>query len=316
VVVLYGAVAPEAPPDEQDVLDEVQAVSAALERLGHEPVPLALDLDLEGARRQLEKLHPALVFNLVESIAGSGRFIHLATALLEELTLSYTGSPTEALVLSSNKLLTKKLLQLNEIATPCLCDQGDSLSGSWIIKSIWEHASIGIDEGSVVHDRGSVPKEIEARRARYGGEWFAESFIDGREFTLGLLARAEGVEVLPVAEMLFEDYPAGKPRIVDYAAKWYPSSFEYWHTVHRFATAGAKLHEQLNSFARRCWSIFGLRGYARVDFRVDERNRPWVLEINANPCLAPDAGFAVALVEAGIAYDHAIEQIIEDATRR
>jgi D-alanine-D-alanine ligase len=64
--------------------------------------------------------------------------------------------------------------------------------------------------------------------------------------------------------------------------------------------------------ARRCWPLFGLRGYARVDFRVDESNQPWVLEINANPCLSPDAGFVAAASQAGLSYRQVVERIVQD----
>jgi D-alanine-D-alanine ligase len=62
------------------------------------------------------------------------------------------------------------------------------------------------------------------------------------------------------------------------------------------------LISELKRLAIECWKVFGLRGYARVDFRVDTQGRPWILEINANPCLSPDAGFAAAAAYAGISY--------------
>jgi D-alanine-D-alanine ligase len=70
---------------------------------------------------------------------------------------------------------------------------------------------------------------------------------------------------------------------------------------------------QLAYLARECWHGFGLRGYARVDFRVDQEGNPWILEINANPCLSPDAGFAAALERAGISFPQAVERLLDDA---
>ena len=129
-----------------------------------------------------------------------------------------------------------------------------------------------------------------------GGTWFAESYIDGREINVSLLANGAGVEVLPIAEIRFIDYPADKPRIVGYKAKWNEDSFEYRHTLRDFAIAKAEqaLHTRLAALARTCWQLFDMRGYARVDLRVDPQGEPWVLEINANPCLSSDAGFAAA----------------------
>ena len=77
-----------------------------------------------------------------------------------------------------------------------------------------------------------------------------------------------------------------------------------------------RLAERLHRVALDCWALFRLDGYARVDFRVDERGRPWVLEVNANPCLSPDAGFAAALAEAGIGYEAAVARLVDDALER
>jgi D-alanine-D-alanine ligase len=121
--------------------------------------------------------------------------------------------------------------------------------------------------------------------------------------------------VLPIPEIEFVDYPASKPRIVGYAAKWHEDSFECRNTVRRFvdpAQEGA-LCAELGRVALKCWDIFQLRGYARVDFRVDADGTPWVLEVNANPCISPDAGFAAALEEAGTPYEEGIERIVSSA---
>lgn len=302
VAVVYGAVAAGAAPDEQDVLLEVETVQQALAALGFAPVAVPLTLDLEAVRQRLLHLRPAFVFNLVESVEGLGRLIHLAPALYESLGLPYTGAASEAMYLTSNKPLAKRLMASAGIPTPewgAAAAQGlpvPGFAGPYIVKSVWEHASIGIDESSVVEDARKVAAIARKRQRRFGGEWFAERFIDGREFNLSLLGGADGVELLPPAEMLFVDYPAGKRRIVDYAAKWHAGSFEFCNTVRRFEFGAddRPLLEELEAIARSCWRLFGLRGYARVDCRVDPDGRPWVLEININPCLSPDAGFAAA----------------------
>jgi D-alanine-D-alanine ligase len=153
-----------------------------------------------------------------------------------------------------------------------------------------------------------------AEMERKFGDCFAESYVHGREFNLSVLAGAGGPEVLPPAEIVFEAYPEGKPRIVGYRAKWDETSFEYTHTVRRFEFAGADapLIGALGSLALRCWDLFGLRGYARVDFRVDESGGPWILEVNANPCISPDAGFVAAAERAGLSFEHVVERIVDD----
>lgn len=123
--------------------------------------------------------------------------------------------------------------------------------------------------------------------------------------------------MLPLAEIIFRDFPAQKPRLVGYRAKWDEPSFEYRNTVRRFVDEHEEsvLCAALRQIASRCWDIFRLRGYARVDFRVDADGRPWVLEVNANPCLSADAGFAAALEQADISIDDAIRRIIAHAWR-
>jgi len=190
----------------------------------------------------------------------------------------------------------------------------ETRTGRWIVKSIWEHASLGLNDDSIVPADGAA-ETIERRRAMLGGDWFAEEFVPGRELNVALLAERSGPRALPVAEIRFDAFPADKPRIVGYAAKWDLKSFEYQNTPRSFAVEPG-LAERLHRVALDCWALFRLDGYARVDFRVDERGRPWVLEVNANPCLSPDAGFAAALAEAGIGYEAAVARLVDDALER
>lgn len=187
-----------------------------------------------------------------------------------------------------------------------------ALDGLFIVKSEDEHASYGMDGGSIVtSDR--VAAEIKAREQRFGGRFFAERYIEGREFNIALLERGHSLAVLPVPEIRFDGLPEGRPHIVDYAAKWQEDSPAPHDTPRRFGleTTEPALADRLSALARDCWHLFGLRGYARVDFRVDQAGEPFILEVNNNPCLSPDAGFQAAAAEAGIDYDALIEAIIE-----
>jgi D-alanine-D-alanine ligase len=157
--------------------------------------------------------------------------------------------------------------------------------------------------------------KLQDRAPALGGACFAEAYVAGREFNLSILEEADGPRVLPPAEIIFAEFEPEKPHIVDYRAKWDPDSFEYHHTPRRFAFDGADqaLVGQLTALALACWRVFDLKGYARVDFRVDRCGRPWILEVNANPCLSPDAGFAAAVRQAGLTYGQALQYIIDAA---
>ncbi|MEJ5357254.1 MAG: D-alanine--D-alanine ligase [Desulfobacterales bacterium] len=333
IAIAHNALRAGAGPEEQDVLVQVAAVEGALRELGHASLRLACDLDLERFRRRLAEAAPDLVFNLVESLDGRGCLIHWVPELLEALGVPFTGSPAEAVRTTSHKVLAKERLVLLGLPTPPWIDPvpagpprvapsappADREQGPWLIKSLWEHASIGLDErrlplcGRADEARG----ELLRRAPALGGSCFAERFIPGREFNLSLLGGEGGPQVLAPAEILFEGYPADAPAVVGYRAKWVPDSFEFLHTPRRFAfpAAEATLLARLSGLARDCWRGFGLKGWARVDFRVDGRGDPWILEVNANPCLAPDAGFAAALEASGIAFSEAVGRILEDALR-
>jgi D-alanine-D-alanine ligase len=319
--ILHGHVPPEAPQDEQDVLVEVAVVSDALARLGYEPVPVPFGLDLGAVHSTLKQLQPALVFNLVESVDGRGQLIHLAPALLDYLGLPYTGARTEAMFTTSNKLLAKRLLVGAGIATPSWLTERDimasnqALTTRHIVKSVWEHASIGIAQDSVAADLESLRRILGQRRARFGGQWFAEAYIEGREFNLSLLAAEDSPELLPPAEIQFLGYRHDRLKIVDYRAKWDRAAYEYQHTPRsfKFPETDEPLLSRLKDTALTCWRLFDLRGYARVDFRVDGQGRPWVLEINTNPCLAPDAGFLAAAGQASLGINPVVARIAQDA---
>lgn len=323
VAIVHNAVPPGAGPDERDVLVQVDSVTGALSSLGYEPWPLPVTLDLGLFAQRLRRLDPAFAFNLVESLDGAGRLIHVVPALLDQLRVPFTGCPTAALFITTDKLLSKELLRAAGLPTPGWTTAARLGAGEpppalpCILKPVSEDASVGIEEQSLVEDAGALAAALDAMEAEYG-DCFAESYVHGREFNLSILASPAGPEVLPPAEIVFEGYPDGKPRIVGYRAKWEEGSFEYTHTVRRFDFPGsdAPLVDSLRSLALRCWPIFGLRGYARVDFRVDRAGAPWILEVNANPCISPDAGFVAAARRADLSFEAVVERIVADLPGR
>ncbi|MBI9086469.1 MAG: D-alanine--D-alanine ligase [Desulfobacterales bacterium] len=326
VAIVHDAVADADAADAKDVIAQADAVEEAMAVLGHEVRRFFCTLDLSTLQRDLVGWGADLAFNLVESIGGKGRLIHLAPACLDAMGMAYTGARTEAMMLTSNKALAKQWMTAAGIATPAWIGpwpgNGETAPGngdlkrSWIVKSVWEHASIGLDEQSIITGAGADVLAILPQRAtRLGGACFAEHFIDGREFNLSILAGRKEPEVLPPAEILFEGYEDDRPRIVDYRAKWDETAWAYHHTPRSFDfdDSDRVLLAALKETALGCWRHFDLSGYARVDFRVDRAGRPWVLEVNANPCLSADAGFAAALNRGGIDYSQAIGRILADA---
>jgi D-alanine-D-alanine ligase len=286
---------------------------------------------LASFQRALNELGPQVVFNLVESLANTDRLMPAVPLVLSSLSLPFTGSDAEGMLLSGDKLLAKRTLRAAGLPTADCWSLADlerlqatralaqtPVAERVILKPVFEHASFGLDDACVVSSPtvSALVAELQARAANSGRPWFAERFVEGREFNLSILEIDGEPHVLPVAEIDFSDLPADKPRIVGYAAKWEASSAEYQLTPRRFdfSPADRPLCDALTILAERCWRCFRMHGYARVDFRVDLDGRPMILEINANPCLSPDAGFAAAVAEANLDFDRAISFILTAAT--
>jgi len=335
VAVVHTAVADDSAPDDRDVLYQVDAVSAGLKSLGHTVTVFPCNLDLAAIKSRLLAVRPRVIFNLVESLDGHMRLIHLFPAMLEAMAMPYTGSCAEALWVTTHKGMAKEKMSAAGLPTPSwvsaeagrdtpetrsFFSDSDAIQKPWIIKSLWEHASVGLDEDRIVSMESF--KELSDRLQKIfiktGDPCFAEAYIDGREFNLSVLGGPSGPQVLSPAEIVFEGYADDKPKIVGYKAKWESDSWEYQHTPRSFdfPDTDQSLMDTLKDLALSCWRVFGLKGYARIDFRVDSDGRPWILEVNANPCLSPDAGFSAALKRSGISFAEAVGCILADALRR
>lgn len=318
IAVLHDVLPPDAPLDLEDNLIQAREVLGALQGLGHDACLVGFGPDLDEVSAQLKRLNPEVVFNLVEAPLGKGNMIHLAPLLLERMGLPFTGAGVKAMLYTSNKIIAKKTMAKAGLPTPQWLVEpmpGESLEpGLWLIKSVWEHGSIGIEGEGLIStgDPAELAGLMEDRARSLGGEWFAERYVEGREFNLSILEGPDGPRVLPPAEIMFSAFGPGRPRLVGYRAKWDAGSFEYHHTPRRFdlpAQDGALL-AALQKLAIECWRLFSPRGWARVDFRVDPAGRPWILEVNANPCLSPDAGFMAAAQEAGLDFATVVAAIL------
>ena len=330
IALVHQAVGADATPGDLDVLDQVRPIDRALVELGHQTTVLPCTLDLEAMRAGLLELRPDVVFNLVESLGGSDWLMLLFPALLDTLGIPYTGSSTTAMFLSTHKLVAKEQMGLTGVPTPAAkrvgasgrleslgtCDM-PAAECSWIIKTAAEHASFGLDGDCVCHNPTDelLLKRIVEHSARLGRPCFAEQYIDGRELNMSLLGSPDGPKMLPPSEIEFTSFPPGKPRVLGHAAKWNEDSFEFHGTPRTFAFAETDrpMLDQACDVSRRCWDIFGLRGYTRIDLRVDAAGQPYVLEINANPCLTPGCGFPWAAEEAGMDYRTLIERILAES---
>ena len=307
------------------VLVEVSAVSAALTNLG-----MAYRVKGISAFAELPDVLKAsrerIVFNLIEGFHEQAVNACYVPALCQAFGKVCTGSESPCLFLSLDKWKTKILLQSAGLSCPLgfMVPIGGSVKdaasgeGSWIVKPLASDASEGISPASVV--RGGAKALAEVVRKIHEEQRqpaLVERFIDGREFNVALLQKDGEVRPLPVAEIDFSAFGPDRPRIVDYAAKWLADSFEYKNTPRKIpASLKPELAEAIQRAALAAWDALGCADYARVDFRLTEKEEPLILEVNANPDISPDAGFAAALTAAEISYDQFVTILMKNARRR
>ena len=316
-VLLYNKMSEKPKEDEMDVIRQMNHISKALTLLNYTSLRVPFSIDLEDSIKTLKKINPAVVFNLVEMVEGTGKLLYFGPSILDFLHLPYTGVQLEAMFLTTSKILTKRQLKLLNITTSEFyrMDELDMLNPDdmYIVKPIWEDGSLGLDEHCIFS--GGDKAYIAKIKHFHKNSFFIEDYIDGREFNLSILGGNEGPQVMPPAEILFVDYPEGKHKIVGYNAKWTEDSFEYNHTprTFKYPKEDDPLLSQLKMMALQCWHGFDLKGYVRVDFRVDKQGIPYVLEINGNPCISPESGYVAATKRAGLKFHQVIERIIQDA---
>jgi D-alanine-D-alanine ligase len=313
--IIYNEPRENALADELDVLDQVAHIEKNLVDLGISVYRKGITENFMTEVAGLAKEKPDFVFNLVESINNKGELIYFVPALLNLYSIPYSGNSLESIFLTTNKTICSSMMKKAEINNPAsfMPSQFNLLKpgGKYIVKPIWEDGSQGITSESVFECKPGFEEKL---KNLDDSHWFIEDFIDGREFNISILAGKDGPEVLPPAEIVFVNYDAGRPKIIDFKAKWEMDSFEYINTVREFP--GDKINKQLASNLKKaalsCWHLFGLKGYARVDVRTDSSDNVFVIEINGNPCISPDGGFVAATREAGYNFTEVLQRIIND----
>ena len=305
-----------------DVLAQVEAIESALRELGQPQVRIPFTRDLGRFVSQVQAAGIAMAFNLCESVDEDPLLIGHPAAVLELLSIPFTGSSAMALLLSTDKLTVKRLLTASGLRTPpfFLYEGGEVLRPAGlnfpvILKPRFQDASIGIEQASVVEKSTELLPRLEELYTRYGSI-LVEEYVAGREFNVSLFGYPHP-RVMPLAEIDFSGFPAELHRIVSYKAKWDEDSFEYQHTQRIFPTdLPDPLQQTMRRMAQECFTLFGLRDYARVDLRLDQQGCLFILEINANPCLSPDAGFPAAVAESKMSYTEMVGEFLRLVSSR
>lgn len=330
VLILYNkpresAIAGVTQESDAGVLAEVAAVSAALQK-NNIHFNTASISNLQELPKVLNTFKDEVVFNLVEGLEGAIGDVNAVPVVCESFGRGCTGNPWECLHQTLDKWLTKFLLKERGLPVPDarLVPPGQSFSGhpghkqSLLLKPLLSDASEGITQASVVPPPyDGINERIAELHRRFGQPVLVETFVDGRELNVAVIDMGSGPQVMPIAEIDFSAFPADRHKIVDYEAKWIEDSFAYNNTPRKIpADLPEKTAERIRELALGAWHALNCRDYIRVDFRLDAKLNPFILEVNANPDISPDAGLAAAIAAAGISYDRFVMQMISNASGR
>jgi D-alanine-D-alanine ligase len=286
-------------------------VVTALRQRGHEVLVIGVHDDLTPIRQSIDSFKPTIVFNMMEAFADIGVFDQNVVSYLELLRVPYTGCNPRGLTLTRDKALARKLLAYHRIPSPEFTVVPINrkpvlrkrLAYPMIVKSL------GISQASVVANEEQLVKRVKYIHDTILTPAIIEQFIDGRELYVGVLGNHR-LRVLPVWEMSFSKMPDTSWRIATERVKW---SVKY-QKRHGIDSAEAQLPDgvaqKIQHLAKRTYRALDLSGYARIDFRMDNAGKAYVIEANANPQLAELEDFAQSAKHVKLSYAHLLERIM------
>ena len=316
---------PLVPPQDVTGIDTQNApwrtefdVLTTLQQMGHEAEPLGVESDLSIIRSAIDAGKPQIVFNLLEAFHNVSLFEPHVVSYLELLRVSYTGCNPRGLLLAKDKGLSKKLLAYHRIPMPdfAVFRRGRKvrvprrLTYPQIVKSLTEESSLGISQASVVDDEQKLRERIAFVHESIGTDALVEQFIDGRELYVGVMGN-QRLRILPVWEMQFTKMPDAMHRIATARVKW-SQTYQEKHGIQtvelKDAPDGAV--ERIRRLCERVYRALDLSGYARIDLRLANDGKVYVLEANPNPQIAQGEDFAESARQAGMPYEKLLQHIL------
>jgi D-alanine-D-alanine ligase len=335
----------DSPIDVSAVQVAAMAVCRAVVDYGLECEPMGLQgVDLGRLCDRLQRDPPDLVFNLCESLNGDTRNEMVVPAVLDMLRVPYTGPGPIAIATCLDKDRAKQVLLQHGVGTPAhvvvtdmaqLDDPahpfgpgggrergagaaaGTRLEHAQFVKLLREDASIGIEASNLVTEREALCQRVGELMREHRQPILVERYVDGREVNVTVLGNGAGARVLPLHEIDFGRMPAGRPKVLTYAAKWDENHVDYIGTVPVPMTdVPPDVVAAIERVALTSFHALGLRDYGRVDLRLDGAGRPWVIDVNPNCDLSPDAGLPRTARSIGLDYPHIIGRICELAWKR
>ena len=328
---------PESSWPELDSETTIDAIVAALREAGHRATFLEGDLSLV---KKLPALKPDICFNICEGHWGDSRESHVP-AILEMLRIPYTGAGVLGLALTLDKPMTKRILSYHQLPTPAfqVFQRADErldpkLRFPLFVKPSREGSSLGVTARSIVNDEAELRQELSRQLERFRQPLLVERYVRGRELTVGVIGNGAesvacgapdqnsaeyllaGLRLLPALEVELARYPRSERGV-------YTSRIKTWSEGEYFFDCPARIPPDLAAclqhLAAAVFRVTACRDVARVDFRLDadDDDRPYVLEVNALPGLAPGfSDLALAAEAIGMPYADLINAIFDAACRR
>lgn len=320
------------PPDNMAELSEEEAyvwkteydVSQTLKASGHEVRMLGVQTELAPIRDAVEEWKPDIVFNMLEEFHGESLYAQNVVALLELLRVPYTGCNPRGLMLARGKDLSKKLLKYHRVPVPAFAvfpigkkvRRPGRLKFPLIVKSLWEDASLGISQASIVDSDEKLAERVGFIHKRLNTPAIAEEFIEGREIYVGVLGN-DRIQVLPVWELSFSNLADGAHAIATEKVKHDPIYQEKRGILQGPAQdLSPKTVTKIRTLAKRIAHTLELDGYGRIDFRLSKDNTPYFIEANPNPEIAESQEYAQAALHAGISYGDLLNKIVTLGLKR
>ena len=287
--------------------------------LEHDVQALGLASDLSVLRKAIEEFNPHIAFNLMEEFHGVSVYDHHVVSYLELMKRRYTGCNPRGLLLAHDKALSKQILAYHRVPVPefAVFPPGKRpihiprrMSFPLLVKSLTEEGSVGIAQASIVHDDEQLRERVEFVHQSLGTDAIAERFIEGRELYVGVIGNNR-LQTLPVWELLFTKLPEDKPRIATAKVKWdvdYQKKIGIKYQQAQNLPDG--IEQKLQRLCKRAYRNLNLTGYARMDLRLTDDGKIYLLEANPNPQLSYGDEFAESAEKIGISYDELMQRIV------
>ena len=292
-------------------------VVSTLRGMGHEVRSVGVGSELGVIREALEEYKPHVAFNLLEEFDGYPLFDQHVVSYLELKKQKYTGCNPRGLTLTHDKALANKILTYHRIHVPRFAvfpvnrnvRRPNRLKFPLFVKSVSDEGSVGIAQASLVRDDEKLKERVSFIHRQNETAAIAEEYVEGREVYVGVIGNQRLLTYTPW-ELVMKNLPEGAPNIATGKVKWDVEYQKKVGLVTQPAAIEEPIRKEFERLSKRVYRILGLSGYARIDYRLTEEGRIYLLEVNPNPQIAHQEDFADSAEHCGVTYEALLQKII------